>query len=877
MVRRSTTPFSDSKLGKELKEKGEIPENKFESSGLANFVSGGGGGGGRSPAPTPTPKPLPMSIRGGVPTQTAVAIQRTNAQLVAERARQIRAIRQDATRRNIQIDTPVQQRQFLNRLQRESDTAQKRADDIRKRSGAGSPAAMIAGGGFAVPTKRVGLANKLKGLVRDLTSADLRDRTRNLERDVGNLNNRIGTFNKKFGGRELSPSEFNQANVEAAKLDVLANNLNLREKNLIKGLPEKQRKTFERAEKERQRTARAEKEGFIKTVQRGDFPTATLIGAQELVERSGILTLSEAITKQTFGRVPALRKLGVGEKLNPAERKAASKFLSEQVILAGASPVLSTSGQIVSKLPKTTTVKFVGKQRTVGNKIVTDVVFLDSGKRIGVAKGVTFVKKGKTFTVTAGKTAKRGVVTVSPSGKIRLAEREAFVGIEKSVAKARAFRLRQQLSVAASKFGVRQATRNLKGLIQASRGKLLQVRGDKVIRRSLLTRKPKKVKATDLEDFVSLAAIFSKKDLSLIVGRTLLKRGDQVKFIGLITGSGRLGATGFKITAKQTKLYNKALKQVLGTVSSTAKASKVKGLSPQAKAIISSGVVATSQVTRSKAAVKSKASAVSQPVKRPTLKLTPVAATKVKQIEKQSSKVAQQIKQIQKQRVKQKGKQKTKLTQKLNQLQRQLQKQKLQVKQIQKQRLIQRGKATPRVRPTPRTTPRLIPRPLKRKRRRKVGVAKKKQQAYNVFGRPLRKRKRGKKPKLIRLNKKPLSKQNAERLGSTAIDTSLARTFQVKATRGTPQKLGVRTTRFNKKKFRDFRIVKGRRKKLKNTFIERSRRLLDTSGERKGITLRRRMAQLRKRPTVKRKITSAQRKVLIQRLKKARAVKKKKK
>ncbi len=121
--------------------------------------------------------------------------------------------------------------------------------------------------------------------------------------------------------------------------------------------------------------------------------------------------------------------------------------------------------------------------------------------------------------------------------------------------------------------------------------------------------------------------------------------------------------------------------------------------------------------------------------------------------------------------------------------------------------------------------------------------------AYNVFARPLKKPGQKKKPKLIKVNKKPLTKERAKDLGSSVVDTSLSRRFKIKPTGGKPKKgvlkAPIRNFNKTKKKFRNFRIVKGKRVPLKNTFIERKGKpLLDTRGEKRGITLRRRIKML---------------------------------
>ncbi len=181
-------------------------------------------------------------------------------------------------------------------------------------------------------------------------------------------------------------------------------------------------------------------------------------------------------------------------------------------------------------------------------------------------------------------------------------------------------------------------------------------------------------------------------------------------------------------------------------------------------------------------------------------------------------------------------------------------------------RITRRPKLRPPVRPTRRRTaariikpPILIP--LKKKPRRKLRKpVKKKRQAYTALARPTKKRK-GKKLKFIKLTKVPLSKKDARNLGSFITDKSLARTFKIRKVKGTPKKPKIKIPQNHftrtRKKFRTFKIRKGKKIKTKNRFIERRKRLLDTKSERRGITLRRKLAQLRKKS--KRKIKGGRR------------------
>jgi len=205
-----------------------------------------------------------------------------------------------------------------------------------------------------------------------------------------------------------------------------------------------------------------------------------------------------------------------------------------------------------------------------------------------------------------------------------------------------------------------------------------------------------------------------------------------------------------------------------------------------------------------------------------------------------------------------------------------------------------RPKPTKRISPKPPTRPKPKPptRPSARPRppikpiakeiipitptikRKKKKPKRKEAKSYDVFARPLKKKGAKKKPKLIKINKRPLSKTDATKLGSAIVDTSLSRTFKLKPSTMKPKKPTFKVKAPSMKKFRTFKQVKGVKRKLKHTFIEKSKHLLDTKSEKRGITLKRRIAQLqpRKIQRPKRRITQAQRQILLQRLKKARAV-----
>ena len=181
----------------------------------------------------------------------------------------------------------------------------------------------------------------------------------------------------------------------------------------------------------------------------------------------------------------------------------------------------------------------------------------------------------------------------------------------------------------------------------------------------------------------------------------------------------------------------------------------------------------------------------------------------------------------------------------------------------------------------------IIPVKLKKKIRIKIPKAK---QGFQVFARPIKKRKGQKRSKLIKISKVPIKKSRAEDLRNFVVDRSLSRTGKIKPTRLKAKKPLLKVPRGfakrTKKKFRSFRISKGKKVPLrKGRVIERGKKgsnfLLDTRSERRGITLRRKLSQLEKtsgfkklkgKQTPKTRITPTKRQVMLKNLEKAREV-----
>ena len=79
-----------------------------------------------------------------------------------------------------------------------------------------------------------------------------------------------------------------------------------------------------------------------------------------------------------------------------------------------------------------------------------------------------------------------------------------------------------------------------------------------------------KLKKIALDDFASISASFSKKDLSTIVGKTITAKRDKSIFVGLLKGDKSVRA--LKVTSTGKAQLGKALDKVVTTAAAAAAA-----------------------------------------------------------------------------------------------------------------------------------------------------------------------------------------------------------------------------------------------------------------------------------------------------------------
>ena len=658
---------------------------------------------------------------------------------------------------------------------------------------------------------------------------------RELTRQASKLDRDIEIFNKKFGGRALSEKEFDRAKREENTIGMRQEILNRKKDELVSSTKGRIGAMF------------YWKYGF---------------GAKN---RENSIEAQKEMIKRSEDKLKSLKKEGL---LTDIRRKLLKRdiksFEKEKLRLEGGGEVLRmyagtvpiTPAGIPVGIPKNLKVTFLGTQKMKGNKIITDIVFKVGKKRIGIAKGVTISRTKDATTIVLGKSGVRAVKF--PTQKIGIIKKQVFAGIEKTVSKQAKFLLRSKLKILKKirmeipkiKLpGAKTITlirRNIKGFKQAGFGRVISAKGDKLFKAG------KRVKGFKTSDFASISGILTKQDLSLIIGKTITTAGDKARFIGIIKGSRGVGS----LTGIQKSQYQVALKKVISVVASaTTKADKVKGLTSAQRIIVTQQIIKKTiepAIVKKVAVLKPKLKPIVRPSVAPLrLKQIPKARTKRKQKVAQLSAQGQSIKQRIAQVTKARQKAKTKLAQRTLQKTRQRLKMRLKILTIQKQKV-----AAIELRlgfiPTPAQAEILglvIPK-VKKKIRKPPKKPPKKPRSFHVYARPLRKKGR-KKPKLIRVTKRPIKKRRARDLRNYLVDTSLSRTAGLKGSGRKPfkQTLKAPTGYASKtqKKFRKFKIVKGKKIPLRKwRVIERKRHLLDTKQEKKQITLRKRIAQMQK-------------------------------
>lgn len=652
------------------------------------------------------------------------------------------------------------------------------------------------------------------------------------------LNKEIQDFNRKFAAKELSELEYKKSMVLSRKIEQ-------RERKL-KQDKAKLEKTF----------ARKYMGGWIWGTGEHSIVGATEKASLSKENRKNLEKDLEGLKKKRAKAKFGLNKkrldlLIEGKEKEINDRKAGMP----QKMILGSPPPLTPAITV----PKEVNIQFIGKQVVKGKKILTDVIFRQ-GKRIGLAKGATITKGPKGTSVVLGKSGVQGYQF--PTGKPVIKQIQTLVGREVAKTKPSKFQVKQSITLLkkAKKIGkIDTIKKNIKGLQQAGVGRTATVKGHKFYKTAIRLPSGKltkvKAKGVKVDDFASLSSIFTKKDLSLIIGKTITTKSGKANFIGLIKGTSKAGKN-FRVSPGQQQQFNEALGKVMSVAaSSLAKAEKVKGLTKvgtiaQAGTAIKVGLKQKKPVKiRPKVKVPTKITPkkIITPKKVPLVsKITPKQIQKFKSTKqklrkavKEETKIQQKIKSIQKTKIK--GKSKIKIAQNIRIRQKQLQLQRSKLLRVQKQKQVLK-QGIKALRPPIPTIPKIPPIPPRVPKKRKVKVkkkvSKKPKTGYYVY------EKRGK-AGFKKLKGPPLTKKQAKDRLAYRLDNKISRTAKLVPVK--TKTLGKLKTSergyFNryKKNLRNYKIVKGKRVKTPLTFIEKKGKgVINTPGEKRQLALNRR-------------------------------------
>lgn len=724
---------------------------------------------------------------------------------------------------------------------------------------------------------------------------------RKLDKKEEQLYEDIEAFNKKYGEKSLTQEDYNKAQLEYKSIEARESALTQEKDKLYSSA---RVKVFDKLLK--------------------DFGEERLTSTQtkkKEAELKKLATKEEKNLEDTNKKIQKIqnkKSLSVIDKLNLKRLQAVKKGQTDLIAMynRGETPKMLTGDLPIipaTSIPSgVTKIAFVGKQRKAkGGKIITDIVFKTDKGTVGVAKGVSVSKGKEGASIILGRSGRRAFKF--PSGKQKIIDLQSFIGREKTITTPTKLAVKTKMNILAnSKKTGSFATikKNINAMKQIGIGQIGAVKGKKFITSA------GKLKKISVDDFASMSAILTKKDLSLIVGNSITGAGAKAKFIGLIKGGSK--AQGIKFTASEKKQFAKALKKVVtATAGALAKTKEVPKITKAVSLVSASklAVATAKEKPKTKAPTKktptAKTKTVTKTPTKTTIKTKATTKTKTKSKKSKATAVTKAKTTKTPTTTKTKLKAKTITITKLQARKRAKTKSKVGVKAMvgTRTRLAQarvktkaktktrakvktkikakvKTKVGTRIRLKTKTKPKAKTKTVKAKPKAKTAVRvpkkpiiipkkpseewkmkkktrgrkKKVIQAYDVFARPVKRVKKRGRPKLIKVNKVPLSKTRARDLRNYITDTSLSRTATIKKTKGKPQTTKLKVPKnYAKKtspKFRRYRTIKGKRKLLpKGAVVEKRKNILDTRQEKRKISLRKRIKQIQKKQTKRKTIT----------------------
>jgi len=680
------------------------------------------------------------------------------------------------------------------------------------------------------------------------------------------LNVRIYNFNKKYNGQELGANEFSKAESEQKFIESEQSKINNRLDSLVSSKANKVRNFYQSLSIQKTPRLTIAQQNEVIRARNNNIKIQNQIKKnQPEINRKNqqIRTLTVSIsklggaTKRTS--LDEIKLFRLKNQIGRLENEiAVLEFRRPPRIIMGTMPIIPATA-IPSGISQ---VSFIGTQKAgKGGKIITNIVFKTNKGTMGIAKGVSLTKKGQTVSIVGGRFGKVTARLLKGGRKFR--KIKSFAGLEKGKAKSVKFtsdKLRQisKFIQEKNKTGlIRVIKTNIKGLQQTGVGRVATIKGRTFFKPFI--RFPsgklgtKLGKGMDLDDFASVSAILTKGDLSAIMGKTITLKGRKAEFIGLIKslsgGSSRVVLSG---SGKQQ--YSRALQKLFTSVSAAVSKAERSGRYATKGLVLSAAASMLSKTVPTVSKIKSaRTTLVKREITSPKLtKVTKeIRATTTKQMRRslvmKKTKAKQLTKQKSKQLTKQKSRQLSRQGQKqisrVKQKQRQGQKQLTLTKQKQQlktKQLLRSVTVVPSVIPGRGLfpIPFFIPKGFRKKK------ITKKQPVYSVVM-----KRRG---KLIKLSAKPLVLRDAKDYLAYRLDNGLGRSAWFEPLGLTRDVVGLPNYMrgyFSKvrNKLRPFKIRQGRKRAIRNGYIERKKFVGDTTREVRQLQASRRKSVVRKK------------------------------
>lgn len=322
-----------------------------------------------------------------------------------------------------------------------------------------------------------------------------------INKDQSSLNSRVSKFNLKFGGRELSESEFKKANAEQNFIDSEQGRIDKRTDNLANSKRDSINDFFAKLSIDKTPRLTVKQQNQIQQAKSEDKKLQALIKSSKprIVKlQSKIDTNQKQIDKlskiKNKSILQDLKLFRLKNKTNTLRSNKAILETGKVKIVAGTFPIIPAA--IPSGITK---IKFVGKQKVdKSGKIVTDIFFETNKGRVGIAKGVkgSVEEGGKVVEVVLGRSGK--IAVSLPTGSAKIIGTQTFVGVESVSSKSKALNIVVQLAkngeVSSSK--AKKLRQAIKNLFKADANKI-SIKNAKALQSKI--QKAKTVKSIDLK------------------------------------------------------------------------------------------------------------------------------------------------------------------------------------------------------------------------------------------------------------------------------------------------------------------------------------------------------------------------------------------